>query len=100
MSTTAKLRALFDAITDTLTEACKSQVIKDENGNDQTMLPSAAHIANGIALLKNNNITADPETNEKLATLKSQLVARRVKREIPKMDLDPFLDNEGKDLMQ
>lgn len=100
MSTQAKLRALFDAITDTLTEACTVRMVPDESGNDVPMLPSAAHIANGIALLKNNSITADPATNEKLQTLNQQLRARREKRDVPKMDLDPFVEQEGKDLMQ
>lgn len=42
-----------------------------------TIRPSPALLGAAVAFLKNNNITADPETNEALSDLSKKLAARR-----------------------
>lgn len=105
MSTVAKLRELFDAVTTTLTEAVKTKVVEIEVADgktvSETILPQAAHVANALALLKMNNITADPETNAGLRDLNKALAARR--RGSPQVnpkDLESMMDQHDKDFMQ
>lgn len=42
-----------------------------------TVRPSPALLGAAVAFLKNNNVTADPETNASLSKLKDTLAARR-----------------------
>ena len=64
-ATEAKLAELHGAVADALTT-----VVKVEE-------PSAAHIMAAITFLKNNNITADAESNAALSELSKQLAEKR-----------------------
>lgn len=65
--------------------------------------PSPALLGAAVAFLKNNNITADPETNAALSQLSEKLAARR-KGKISSASLDAAADEyaqrHGMGLMQ
>lgn len=64
-ATMDKLAALHSQLADALTEALETST--DEDG--QAVKPSAAVMAQAIAFLKLNNITADAETDPALQRL-------------------------------
>lgn len=70
------LQGLHAAVATALTGAIAGAT--DEEGN--SIPPSAAHLAAAITFLKNNNITADANTNKGLTELKDALAARRKKK--------------------
>lgn len=78
-ATEAKLGDLHGAVTDLLTEVIRNgkTIGTDESGEPIKATAPAAYVVAALALLKNNNITADPSTNEGLRTLQEQLAARR-----------------------
>lgn len=65
----ALARGLKDIITDGADVVTKEGVAK--------VTAPAAYFGVAVALLKNNNITADPEKNEELRDLNDKLQARR-----------------------
>lgn len=68
------LGMLHSAVATALTTAVAP--IETEDG---TVPPSAAHLMAAITFLKNNNITADAQTNKELQDLSKALAARRKK---------------------
>lgn len=74
---------LHAAVAMSLANAISAPRYTDEgeaiNGTEGTMV-SAAVLSAAITFLKNNNITADADTNEGLKGLKDQLEARRKDR--------------------
>lgn len=69
-----ELGTLHAAVAQALTVAVKPVVV-----DEVEVPPSAAHIMAAITFLKNNNITADAQTNKELADLGAALAARRKK---------------------
>jgi hypothetical protein len=69
----AALGDLHAAVAVALTDAITPR--NDSEGNP--VVPAAAILAAAITFLKNNSITADPETNEGLQEVSRQLAARR-----------------------
>jgi hypothetical protein len=68
---------IAEALTDLVREGVNT-VIKGAEGPEVVKLPaSAAYFAAAITLLKNNNISADPGTNEALAGLEKALAEKR-----------------------
>ncbi len=75
----AELSELHGTIARELTKVIKDGVelpTKDGEGTTRMTAP-AAYFGVAVALLKNNNITADPEKNEELKELNEKLQARR-----------------------
>jgi hypothetical protein len=66
--------AVANVLTDTLENGA---VVMDNEGEARRITPPAAYIGAAIAFLKNNNITADPSSNEGLKNLEERLKARR-----------------------
>lgn len=85
MSVTDKdLGGLFSVITTGLTEVIRDgETMLDGEGNAIRKTASPAYFTAGIALLKNNNITADASGNAELKALADQLKARRNKKVNP-----------------
>ena len=78
MAANAKtLGELHEAVATAFSEQVKGFVEADEEGKERTVRPSPALLGAAVAFLKNNNITADPETNAALGELKDKLAARR-----------------------
>lgn len=77
-ATEAELSALHGALARGLTEIIKDGVDVPLKGGDVVKVAApAAYFGVAVALLKNNNITADPEKNEELRDLNDKLQARR-----------------------
>lgn len=55
----------------------------------EVITPSPALIAVAVTFLKNNNITADPDTNDELKATTEALRQRREARQKRQMALDP-----------
>lgn len=90
-ATVARLCDLHNLITEALIEGCSVQEIEiDDGGEKRTVrqLPSAAVLAVGLAHLKNNSITADPETNDRLRTLEDKLQKRRTQARASVVDME------------
>jgi hypothetical protein len=80
-----KLGDLHEAVAEALAEQVKGYeepVLNAEGEAVGTKIvrPGPALLGAAISFLKNNNITADPEENEKLRDLSKALQARREKR--------------------
>lgn len=75
----AALGELHGAIAEGLTDVIRNGTVLDvkEDGTEVRTTASPAFFAAGIAFLKNNNITADPNTNEGLKGLTDQLANKR-----------------------
>ena len=87
MAANAKtLGVLHEAVAKALAEQVEGYTESTDDG-ERLVRPSPAVLGAAIAFLKNNNITADPETNEALRDLNSKLADRR-KRKIPQASLD------------
>jgi hypothetical protein len=65
--------ALARGLTDIITDGVE---VPTKEGSVKVTAP-AAYFGVAVALLKNNNITADPEKNEELRDLNEKLQARR-----------------------
>lgn len=78
-ATEAKLGELHGAIAEGLTDVIQNGVTMGigEDGQPIKATASPAFFAAGIAFLKNNNITADPGTNEGLKNLQGKLAQKR-----------------------
>lgn len=80
-ATVARLADLHNLVTEALIEGVTTQEIEVEgpDGKPRTekVRPSAAVIAVALTHLKNNSITADPETNSRLRDLEAKLQDRR-----------------------
>lgn len=73
----AELSELHGALARGLTAIIKEGVeVPTKEGSVKVTAP-AAYFGVGVALLKNNNITADPEKNEELRDLHEKLQSRR-----------------------
>jgi hypothetical protein len=82
--TDKELGSLFSVITEGLTSVIRDgETLMDSEGNPVKKTASPAYFAAGIALLKNNNITADATGNAELVALAEQLKARRNKKVHP-----------------
>lgn len=87
MAANAKtLGELHEAVAKALSEQVEGYTEQTDDG-ERLVRPSPAVLGAAIAFLKNNNITADPETNEALRDLNTKLADRR-KRKIPQASLD------------
>lgn len=78
----AALSALHAVVARELTERIVGYEVEDSDGKKVKVRASAAEIAAAITLLKNNNITADPATNEGLSDLQKALENRRSRRKL------------------
>lgn len=77
-ATEEDLGALHGVLARGLTEVLKEGVaVVDKEGDIHKTPASAAYFMAAITFVKNNNITADPSTNEALSDLKSMLDAKR-----------------------
>lgn len=80
-ATVARLADLHNLVTEALIEGVTTQEIEvegpDGKPRKEKVRPSAAVIAVALTHLKNNSITADPETNERLHSLRASLQKRR-----------------------
>jgi hypothetical protein len=77
-ATDTQLGNLHAAVAEVLVETLRNgAVVGSEEGEPVRITAPAAYIGAAIAFLKNNNITADPSTNEGLKNLDDQLRARR-----------------------
>lgn len=77
-ATESALGALHAAVAEALTEVIENGVtLVDKEGNEVKSPASPAYLGAAIAFLKNNNITADPDTNAGLSTLREKLAQRR-----------------------
>ena len=74
-ATDKELGALHKAVADGLTQALKPQLVEGT-----VIHAPAAYFGAAIAMLKNNNITADPTTNKELQDLQQALHNRRHKK--------------------
>lgn len=72
----SRLADLHRIVTEALIDGCTEQEVQTADGV-QTVKPSAAILAVALTHLKNNSITADPETNERMSALKQRLAERR-----------------------
>lgn len=82
--TDKELGSLFSVITEGLTSVIRDgETMMDSEGNAVKKTASPAYFAAGIALLKNNSITADATGNAELVALAEQLKARRNKKVHP-----------------
>lgn len=82
--TDKELGSLFSVITEGLTSVIRDgETMMDNEGNAVKKTASPAYFAAGIALLKNNSITADATGNAELVALAEQLKARRNKKVHP-----------------
>ena len=78
MAASAKtLGDLHEKVAVAFAEQVEGFVETDAEGQERTVRPSPALLGAAVAFLKNNNITADPETNAALGELKDKLAARR-----------------------
>lgn len=85
-ATEAQLAELHAAVAGALTA-----VVKEE-------APSAAHIMAAISFLKNNNITADAETNSDLKALGEALKEKRARNKMNLTTLRGVADEIDRDL--
>lgn len=80
-ATVARLADLHNLVTEALIDGVTTQEIEvegpDGKPRKEKVRPSAAVIAVALTHLKNNSITADPETNERLHSLRDRLQKRR-----------------------
>lgn len=77
MAASAKvLGALHEALAKALAEQVEGFVEQTDEG-EKVVRPSPALLGVAVTFLKNNNITADPDTNAALGELKDKLAARR-----------------------
>ena len=80
-ATVARLADLHNLVTEALIDGVTTQEIEVEGPDGkrykEKVRPSAAVIAVALTHLKNNSITADPETNERLHSLRDRLQKRR-----------------------
>lgn len=80
-ATVARLADLHNLVTEALIEGVTTQEVEVEGPDGGTrkerIRPSAAVIAVALTHLKNNSITADPETNSRLRELEGKLQQRR-----------------------
>jgi len=95
MAANAKtLGELHEAVAEAFSEQVKGyveEVVEGDKVIERTVRPSPALLGAAVAFLKNNNITADPETNEALKGLSEKLAARR-KGKISPAALDAAAD--------
>lgn len=75
-ATDKELGALHKAVAEGLTQALQPHVTEE----GKVILAPAAYFGAAIAMLKNNNITADPTTNKELQELQQALHNRRHKK--------------------
>ena len=75
----AKLGELHGAVADLLTETIRNGVVVgvSEAGQPIRATAPAAYVVAALAMLKNNNITADPGANTALSGLEQALAAKR-----------------------
>jgi hypothetical protein len=77
-ATTSRLVDLHNKLAEVMLDGLEKEEIKDEEGNVVgVQKPSAAIMAVAVTFLKNNNITADPETNAGLSALQQRLQEKR-----------------------
>jgi hypothetical protein len=77
----SQLNALHGALAEALTPIIRDGVVVGGEGDNVVKITApASYFAAAIALLKNNNITADPEQNEALRTLRDRLAKERQDR--------------------
>jgi len=80
-ATIARLADLHNLVTEALIDGVTTQEVEVEGPDGGTRVervrPSAAIIAVALTHLKNNNISADPETNNRLRELEGKLQQRR-----------------------
>lgn len=84
--TDKELGGLFEAVTNGLTAVLRDGEVvgtDEDTGEVIRKTASPAYFAASIALLKNNNITADATGNAELVALAEQLKARRNKKVHP-----------------
>lgn len=96
-ATQAKLATLHGVVADTLTKMVTP--VETEEG---VVLPPAANVLAAITFLKNNSVTADPETNDRINTLKERLQAKRkdAKQDIQSLAeaAESYLERSGMNL--
>lgn len=97
-ATETELAELHSTLTRTLTQAVKPQEIIQEDGRIDVIMPAAAYLTAAIMHLKNNNITADPETNSDLAELNKTLAERRKRKKLSLSDMSEVVDALERDL--
>lgn len=74
------LGALHGAVAEALTDVIQNGVVVSVKDDQEVRVTApAAYIGAAIAFLKNNNITADPSTNEGLNNLEKQLRQRKAR---------------------
>jgi len=73
----SELSSLHGALARGLTKIIQDGVEMPTKEGTITIPAPAAYFGVAVALLKNNNITADPEKNEELKELNEKLQARR-----------------------
>ena len=75
----AKLGDLHGAVAELLTDAIQNGVVVGvgEDGSPIRATAPAAYVVAALAMLKNNNITADPGNNAALSGLEQALAAKR-----------------------
>lgn len=104
MAASAKtLGELHEAVATAFSEQVVGFVETDEDGKERTVRPSPALLGAAVAFLKNNNITADPETNAALGELKDKLAARRkgkVSAELLDQAANDFAAHMGSGMVQ
>lgn len=77
--------AVAEALTDVIANGA---VVTDKEGEAVRITAPAAYLGAAIAFLKNNNITADAETNAGLSRLREQLNQRKGKGLTPEVLAD------------
>lgn len=79
-ATETKLGELHEAVAVALTDVVQNgMTVVNKDGDEVRVQAPPAYLTAAITFLKNNNITADPETNSKLATLREKLAERRTR---------------------
>ena len=79
-ATESELGELHGAVARALTEVIENGIVVGTTGEDNTPIKApapAAYLVAALAMLKQNNITADPSTNKGLADLSARLAAKR-----------------------
>lgn len=99
------LGELHGAVAQALTGIIRDGVVlgATEEGEPIKTAASASYFAAAISLLKNNNITADPETNKALNELRDQLAKSRQDRKgnlASKTDAAALLERQLGDMTQ
>lgn len=90
------LQALHQRLAESFLELTRVREVtktdKDGNTYEETVYPTAAELSAAATFLKNNNITAAPETDPGLDALRQQLAERRRKRPAVDFEATSFKD--------